>query len=273
MSDLVHPSGSAVERAASLGHCRYCGAPLAPGYYFCLRCATPHATVESVLPAVYVAPPTDGERIQRLAPKAWPLFWTYLGVVLGAGILGLLIFHEDSFVYSILLTSSAMFITTCIFTALHWPSLAVQFGRIGFNHWAAWAALAALAPLLGANYLFHELFLRSLVAFEDPMPGIREGLGGGGTILFICILPGIVEEIAFRGLLQHWLQVAVRPMLAVVLASALFAALHFSKVSFPYLFAVGMTLGLAKLKTNSLWPCMVIHFLHNLAVVELFPIL
>ena len=57
------------------------------GYYFCLRCATPHATVESVLPAVYVAPPTEGERIARQAPHAWPLFWTYLGVVLGVGIM------------------------------------------------------------------------------------------------------------------------------------------------------------------------------------------
>jgi membrane protease YdiL (CAAX protease family) len=45
--------------------------------------------------------------------------------------------------------------------------------------------------------------------------------------------------------------------------------MHFSIISFPYLFCVGMLLGWTKLKTGSLYPSMLIHFLHNLAVIEL----
>ena len=270
MNEIARTSESAVQRVGSLGSCPYCGAPLVEGYYFCVRCATPHAKVESVLPAVYVAPPSEGERIVRQAPHAWPLFWTYLGVILFSSFVCLLAFREDGHAYGIIFSSAAMFITTCVFAGLHWPSLAVQFKRLGFGSGYAWLGIAALVPLLALNYVFHELFLRSLAPIEDPLPAIRESLGQVGAILFICVLPALVEEIAFRGLLQHWLQVAIKPMRALILASALFTALHFSVISAPYLFAVGMLLGFVKLKTNSLWPCMIIHFLHNFAVVELF---
>jgi membrane protease YdiL (CAAX protease family) len=83
-------------------------------------------------------------------------------------------------------------------------------------------------------------------------------------------LPAVIEEIAFRGLVQHWLHAAISPFRAMVLASALFTALHFSVLSAPYLFALGMVLGWAKWKTGSLYPSMLIHLVHNLVVLEFF---
>ncbi len=80
----------------------------------------------------------------------------------------------------------------------------------------------------------------------------------------------MTEEIAFRGLVQHWLQIAIAPWKGLVLASALFMALHFSAISAPYLFAVGMLLGYVKQRTGSLYPSMLIHFLHNLVVITFF---
>ena len=89
-------------------------------------------------------------------------------------------------------------------------------------------------------------------------------------VTLFCIFPAITEEIAFRGLVQHWLVSAIAPMRALVIASALFMALHFSVLSAPYLFLVGMLLGWAKLKTGSLYPSMLIHFLHNFIVISFF---
>ena len=89
-------------------------------------------------------------------------------------------------------------------------------------------------------------------------------------IVLFCLFPAVVEEIAFRGLVQHWLQTAISPLKAMLPASALFTALHFSVLGAPYLFMVGMLLGWAKWKTGSLYPSMVIHFLHNLVVIEYF---
>ena len=87
----------------------------------------------------------------------------------------------------------------------------------------------------------------------------------------IAVFPAVTEEIAFRGLVQHWLHVAVAPWTAIALASALFAAMHFSIVSAPYLFLVGGVLGWARWRTGSLYPSMVAHFVHNLAVLAYFP--
>ena len=53
-------------------------------------------------------------------------------------------------------------------------------------------------------------------------------------------------------------------------AAALFAVLHFSLLSLPYLFMVGLLLGWAKWKTGSLYPSILVHFLHNLIVLEFF---
>ena len=148
--------------------------------------------------------------------------------------------------------------SACIFAALHWPALAVQFKRFGFFHWEAWAGLAALVPLLGINFLWHGWLLPNIH---------RPHYAWAAQVLFICILPAVLEETAFRGLVQHWLQVAVKPFYAIVIATALFVALHFTVFSAPYLFAVGALLGWVKWKTGSLYPCMLIHFLHNFAVI------
>ena len=135
-----------------------------------------------------------------------------------------------------------MFITTCIFAAWHWPALAVQFKRLGFLHWAPWASLAMLTPLLAINYGYHGWASDLLRRHEGQAPETLpvQQLGHAGAILLICVFPAVLEEIAFRGLLQHWLQAALRPLLAIALASALFTVLHFSIVSSPYLFLVGM---------------------------------
>jgi len=132
--------------------------------------------------------------------------------------------------------------------------------------------LLALVPLLAINYTYHGWLLRELGAKSRWLPGrLRQlGLGEPGLIFFLCVFPAVLEEISFRGLVQHWLQIAVRPVRAIVLASCLFTVLHFSILSAPYIFAVGMVLGWVKWKTGSLYPGILIHFIHNLIVVEFF---
>ena len=71
-------------------------------------------------------------------------------------------------------------------------------------------------------------------------------------VFSFCVFPAVTEEIAFRGLLQHWLQLAIKPIHAMTVASALFAAVHFSVLSFPYLLLAGMLMGWTKYKTGSL---------------------
>ena len=246
------------------GRCGYCGAPLYGEFYFCLSCATPYKPPESVLPPVRLAGLSEGELIQRKAPHVWTLFWSYMGVVVGAAIVSYILFGRGEEALAIILGTAALFVTTCVFGAIHWQGLAVQLRRLGFLHWAAWAAIGLLAPMLMLNYSYHELF-RALGAKDSvTVKGLLEGgLSWGAIVFFLCFCPAVLEEVAFRGLVQHWLQVALRPGRAILLASALFTVLHFSVLSAPYLFLVGLLLGWAKWKTGSLYPSMAIHFAHN----------
>jgi membrane protease YdiL (CAAX protease family) len=83
-------------------------------------------------------------------------------------------------------------------------------------------------------------------------------------------MPAIVEEIGFRGIIQHQFEKVVSPGIAIGVASLAFSAAHFSVLSSPYLALVGMLLGWMKWKTGSLYPPILAHFLHNLVVISTF---
>lgn len=272
MGELVPTNSSLSPPVPPATTCGYCGSRLDPNFYFCIRCATPYKSIEAVTsPAVPLF--VSGEQlVQRKAPHVKPLFFTYLGVVLGSAILSLVVTRGDPkrFDTMLLFSEAAMLITTAIFAFIHWRTLAVQLSRLGLLHWAAWAGLAALAPLLCINYYYHSWITQAAGLKESPFDALRNSpLGMQGLILLVAVMPAIIEEIAFRGLLQHWLHVALVPWKAIVVASFLFTVLHFSPISFPYLFVLGCLLGWTKWKTGSLYPAMLIHFAHNFTVLQL----
>ena len=275
MDEIVRQEPHLPRRAVAAQYCKYCGARLVPSFYFCLTCATPYQDVEMVISPVVPMRLTAGALIAKKAPMVWTLFFTYLGVCVAGAVGWALISHarggEDPAEHMgtfLIVLSALMFITTCVFSTVYWRSLVVQFKRIGFLHWGAYAGLAALVPLLTVNYYYHRWIQESA-----GLEGLRFdelGLSRGALIFIICVLPGVTEEIAFRGLVQQWLQTAIAPWKAMVLASALFMALHFSILSAPYLFGVGMLLGWTKWKTGSLYPSILIHMIHNFVVLEYF---
>jgi len=253
-----------------LTHCRYCGAALDSRYYFCRSCATPYCDEDQVVPRVAPFRPTEGMRIRERAPQVVVLFWTYFAVVVGGSVVAHLAVGEAHPGAMLVFLDALVLVTTLVFAVRYWPSLRPQLRRPGFDRWEAWVGLVALVPLLGVNAAYHGL-IREMLGAEGRswIAGLREaGLSEGVLFLSIAVFPAVSEEIAFRGLLQHWLHVAVRPLTAIALAAALFAALHFNVVSYPYLFAVGVLLGWMRWRTGSLWPSMAAHFLHNLVVLE-----
>ncbi|MCG8586688.1 MAG: CPBP family intramembrane metalloprotease [Pirellulales bacterium] len=271
MNDLISvPQGD--ESEGQPDTCAYCGARLVPQFYFCLGCGTPYKHADLVVTPSKPMPLFEGELIRRKAPHVAVLFWTYFIVVLGVQLMAALFFSDDRPDLVLFIADGALLVTTCIFATMHWRTLMTQLNRSGFLSSAAWIGLAALVPMLLVNYYFHGWVTRAVGAEDaDPISKLRElGLGQSTMIVVFCLIPAVTEELSFRGLVQHWLQVTIKPWRAVVLASFLFAVLHFSVISFLYLFCLGLLLGWMKLRTKSLYPSMLAHFLHNLAVIELF---
>lgn len=254
--------------------CAYCGAILYPSFYFCLKCATPYKSIESVVAPVQPIKLSESELIKQKVPNVWRVFWTY-AVVLFVSILAyaFLFSGENELAYGIIFTSLAFLATTIVFEIIYWKSLVVQLKNFGFSRKEAWIGFLIMAGMLVINF-FYSQFLQ-LFAEEDLACNniSNAGFGSIAIFLFFCLLPGITEEIGFRGLIQHWLQTALKPWRAIILASALFAAMHLSIPTIPYLFFVGMLLGWVKWKTGSLYPSMALHIIHNAVVLFVFPFL
>ncbi len=77
----------------------------------------------------------------------------------------------------------------------------------------------------------------------------------------------MIEELAFRGIIFGALRRVLEPMEAVLVSALMFMILHLAIASFPHLFAIGLLLGWLRMHTGSMYPGMLLHFLHNFLVV------
>lgn len=87
----------------------------------------------------------------------------------------------------------------------------------------------------------------------------------GLTILSAVILAPFCEELIFRGFVLNKMLLRFSPGQAVILSSMIFGALHLSLGLSPAI--IGCVLCIITMKYRSIIPGMVIHFIHNLAVV------
>ena len=81
-------------------------------------------------------------------------------------------------------------------------------------------------------------------------------------ILFAIAVP-IVEELLFRGLILDGLSETYGSWTAIFISSAIFAILHISPLSIINAFWGGMIYGYLRIRTNSLWPGILLHALWN----------
>jgi len=89
------------------------------------------------------------------------------------------------------------------------------------------------------------------------------------SIVFIAILPPIIEELAFRGVLFNQLQKVTSDRVTIIATAFLFALIHFSVLSFLWIFPFGLLLGYLRSRYSTLWLGIIIHFIHNLSIVLL----
>lgn len=84
------------------------------------------------------------------------------------------------------------------------------------------------------------------------------------SLIQVCILAPIIEEILMRGFLLDGLSVKYGKIIALFLSALLFALLHFNMVQTLSAFICGIVLGLLYLYTGSILCCMITHIGYNL---------
>jgi membrane protease YdiL (CAAX protease family) len=83
------------------------------------------------------------------------------------------------------------------------------------------------------------------------------------TLFAAVFIAPFCEEVFFRGFVFPGLRNSMSVGWAILVSSLLFAIAHTDPGSFPVLFVIGLALAFLRLRTRSIWPCILLHMLNN----------
>lgn len=89
------------------------------------------------------------------------------------------------------------------------------------------------------------------------------GAKGGWSVLMLVVLAPVMEEMLFRGILLEAVRSKYSSGRAIVVSALMFGVIHFIPQQVVNAFVIGLILGFIYVRTDSLWPVIVIHALNN----------
>ncbi|TVP98418.1 MAG: CPBP family intramembrane metalloprotease [Planctomycetaceae bacterium] len=144
--------------------------------------------------------------------------------------------------------------------------------RLGLTrgHWPLrlWFVAGLAAPSVG---MLWSLILQNFVDDSESLKEMSEvfaSIGSAGFAVPLAVLvglmPGVCEELVFRGYLQTRLVKAWGPLAGLCVASVLFAGFHFDPVHVLGVLPLGFYFGWLAWSSGSIFPAMFAHFVNNL---------
>jgi membrane protease YdiL (CAAX protease family) len=236
--------------------CNRCGARWLPSWTECPHCAR----------AVPPPPVRVGTGRDRSLSTALSLYFTLLA--LSATCLILILTEASSPASAMIFVSVAFCVVVLLWVVGAFHRVRGGLIRAGNPTWYLVAVVLGCLTFAGASLLIR--FLASTFGLPEEYcskPFLDAGYGWVTIVLVVCVHPAVIEELAFRGVILHGLQGVLGARDAVIVSALLFMVLHLVVLSFPHLFLMGLVLGYLRIRTGSLYPCMVMHFTHNLLAV------
>lgn len=130
--------------------------------------------------------------------------------------------------------------------------------------------IGCIFGLSGLNTLFTNA-LSSLTGYKATAINVPRG-GFVDFILctlFICVLPAFFEEIIFRGLILNGCK-RLGDVFAVICSGVLFSIFHHSPMQTVYQFIIGAVFAYLTIKSGSILPSVVFHFLNNFYIIVIY---
>ncbi|MCP4591917.1 MAG: CPBP family intramembrane metalloprotease [bacterium] len=132
----------------------------------------------------------------------------------------------------------------------------------------------AAAVLIGAGawVLLHELFVlqshlipvgEQLYQAESEFVAALGTLAPWVALMMIAVIPGIGEELFFRGFLMSGLIGTGRKWTAIFVSACVFGVFHFTILKLANTVLLGVVLGYVCWQARSIWPALIAHVLHN----------
>ena len=139
----------------------------------------------------------------------------------------------------------------------------VKFNLKSFGE-ASGKTIGLSIPLIVAGMLFINLcseFLGLPDLMQDTFRAMSRNVFG---IISIAIMAPLVEELLFRGAIQgYMLRKGMKPLNAILIASAIFGIVHMNPIQIPFAFAIGLIFGWLYYRTGSVVPGIIGHFINN----------
>jgi len=255
--------------------CSSCGKLVTAGAPFCRSCGArqPDPLPEGVAPAEPRLLPLESEPPPSLPENSWigvrRLLVLYALLLACSALFALLIATKaapESELDAYITAASAALVTGF---ALHewrllWPFLDPRRIRLSGALKIAIGVVVTVAVLQG--------YFAGLAALDVPTihswPGFQEdGWPLWSALLLIAVAPGIFEELAFRGLIYQGLHRVMSKRDALLVQAMAFSVLHLSPWVFVSHFLMGLSLGLLRDTTRSLYPGMLAHFCWNAWII------
>jgi membrane protease YdiL (CAAX protease family) len=125
--------------------------------------------------------------------------------------------------------------------------------------------LLLLAPGLSILMSDADNLLRWFLPAPEWLMEIMLGLTQSGLASFVVlvIVAPLTEESLFRGLLMNGLLSRYSPRKAIIVNAILFAVFHMNPYQLANAFVLGCVFGWLRIRTGSLWPCILLHALSN----------
>ena len=89
------------------------------------------------------------------------------------------------------------------------------------------------------------------------------GANGGWSVLMLAVLAPVMEEVLFRGILLDAVREKYSSGRAIVVSALMFGVIHIIPQQVVNAFVIGLILGFIYVRTDSLWPVIIIHALNN----------
>lgn len=242
------------EESIIKNYCLHCTAPLPKKANFCGQCGTAVETSVS----------------NRFQKSVYYIIAFYVSFLLLA-IISTVVFSADTSFFSEVLVEIIFILMTLGFCTLdikgiiklyRFPKMDIKGGLMTFlvPVGSAFLVYYGIYWLNNALELYDENVFAEYSYYENSL---------FWAILFIAILPPIFEELAFRGFLFNQMRKVSSVQVTIIATSFLFALVHFSFISFIWIFPFGLFLGYLRQRYQTLWLSMIVHFIHNFLVLML----
>ncbi len=144
--------------------------------------------------------------------------------------------------------------------------------RQGSFSWPTWPLFLLGTPVIG---MVMAQILARVVSEPSEQMKLLENLFAAHAadsplllLLLISLLPGVVEELLFRGFLQRRLLTRLPAAVSIGITAAFFAAAHMDPLHAISVLPLGVWLGIVAWRADSIWPAVFGHMGNNgLAIV------